>query len=233
LEIGVAWLGHSTVALELGDARVLTDPVLRNRVAHLVRPEGDWYSRYTSPDVVLISHGHRDHLDMPSLELISRDARVILPRGLGKAVGKLGFKDIVEVEEGDDVNVGLHVRVTHAEHNGHAVGYLLGGVYFAGDTDLFPEMASLHSEVALLPVGGWGPRVPAGHLDPARAARALVMLQPRLAIPIHWGTFRPIYKRELYRPDAGREFAELASSVAPDVEVRVLQPGESHFIRTG
>jgi L-ascorbate metabolism protein UlaG (beta-lactamase superfamily) len=231
--IGVAWLGHSTVALELGDARVLTDPVLRNRVAHLVRPAGDWHARYDKPDVILISHGHRDHLDVPSLELLDRTARVIAPRGLGKTLGRLGFSDVVEVEEGDDVNVGLHVRVTHAEHNGHAVGYLLGGVYFAGDTDLFDGMASIHPEVALLPVGGWGPRVPAGHLDPARAARALTMLQPRVAIPIHWGTFRPIYKRSLYRPDAGREFAELASSVAPDVEVRVLQPGESHFIRTG
>jgi L-ascorbate metabolism protein UlaG (beta-lactamase superfamily) len=221
------------VVLELGETTVLTDPVLRNRVAHLVRPGPSWHAPYDAPDVVLISHGHRDHLDRPSLALLDRGARVVAPRGLGKAIRRLGFADVIEVEEGDDVNVGLRIRVTHAEHNGHAVGYLVGGVYFAGDTDLFPGMTALHPDVALLPVGGWGPRVPAGHLDPARAVRALQMLEPRVAIPIHWGGFRPFYKRAPYRADAGQEFAELASAGAPDVEVRVLQPGETHFIQTG
>jgi L-ascorbate metabolism protein UlaG (beta-lactamase superfamily) len=113
------------------------------------------------------------------------------------------------------------------------VGYLVGGAYFAGDTDLFSGMESIRAHVALLPVGGWGPRVPAGHLDPARAARALQLLRPKVAIPIHWGGFRPFYKRAPYFADAGREFAELASSTAPGVEVRILQPGESYFIQTG
>ena len=221
------------MVLELGETTVLTDPVLRNRVAHLVRPGPAWHARYAAPDVVLISHGHRDHLDRPSLGLLDRGARVVVPRGLGKAITRLGFEDVIEVEEGDDVNVGLRIRVTHAEHNGHAVGYLLGGVYFAGDTDVFPEMAGLRSDVALLPVGGWGPRIPAGHLDPARDAQDLQLLRPHVAIPIHWGGFRPFYKRAPYRADAGQEFAELASVAAPDVEVRVLQPGETHFIHTG
>jgi L-ascorbate metabolism protein UlaG (beta-lactamase superfamily) len=230
---GVAWLGHSTVVLELGDATVLTDPVLRNRVAHLVRPAGEWQRPYVHPDVVLISHGHRDHLDRHSLGLISRSARVVVPRGLGRTLSRLGFGEVIEVEAGDDVNVGLHIHVTHAEHAGSAVGYVVGGIYFAGDTDLFPEMAAIRSQVALLPVGGWGPRVPAGHLDPPRAAQALQLLRPRIAIPIHWGGFRPFYRRTPYFAEAGLEFAELARSTAPGVEVRILQPGETFFIQTG
>lgn len=229
--VEVAWLGHSTVVLGLGGATILTDPVLRPRVAHLVRPDVAEARGIDKPDVVLISHGHRDHLDRPSLELLSRSARVLVPRGLGTRITRLGFDDVIEVDEGDDVNVGLRIRVTHAAHGGRAVGYLVNGVYFAGDTDLFPEMEALHPEVALLPVGGWGPRIPAGHLDPARAALALRLLEPRVAIPIHWGGFRPFYRRAPYAAEAGQEFAEHAAGVAPEVDVRVLHPGESCVIR--
>jgi L-ascorbate metabolism protein UlaG (beta-lactamase superfamily) len=83
--------------------------------------------------------------------------------------------------------------------------------------------------VALLPVAGWGSRVPAGHLDPLRAARAAALLRPRVAVPIHWGTFRQIGPRT----DAARlrepadEFARLAAEHAPGVEVRVVPPGGS------
>jgi L-ascorbate metabolism protein UlaG (beta-lactamase superfamily) len=110
-----------------------------------------------------------------------------------------------------------------------SVGYLLGDrrrVYFAGDTDLFAGMTSLADRlhVALLPVAGWGPRLPPGHLDPERAAAALRMLRPRIAIPIHWGTYRPIHARApAGHPERG--FARTAADVVPDVEVRVLPIG--------
>ena len=75
---------------------------------------------------------------------------------------------------------------------------------------------------------GWGPSVGGGHLDPESAARALALIQPRVAVPIHWGTFYPLWLRRL-RPDPlirpPLEFARLASDLAPDVDVRVLQPG--------
>ena len=78
-----------------------------------------------------------------------------------------------------------------------SVGYAIEGeqsIAFLGDTDLFDEMAHLVPglDVALVPVWGWGPTIGAGHLDPERAARAMQMLQPRIAIPIHWGTLAPI-----------------------------------------
>jgi len=100
-------------------------------------------------------------------------------------------------------------------------------VYFAGDTDLFDGMAELGPiDVALLPVSGWGPRLPAGHLDPRGAAEALRLLRPRIAVPIHWGTFRaPFGARPDDRP--AREFAQAAAELAPEVEVRVLAIGET------
>jgi L-ascorbate metabolism protein UlaG (beta-lactamase superfamily) len=112
-----------------------------------------------------------------------------------------------------------------------AVGYILEGthrIYFAGDTDLFDGMRELVPlDVALLPVWGWGPKVGAGHLDPERAAAALPMLRPRIAVPIHWGTYRrvglPSGEDALREP--AEAFARYASELAPEVDVRVLPVG--------
>ena len=76
-----------------------------------------------------------------------------------------------------------------------AVGFMVSGttrVYFAGDTDIFPEMEGLGEslDLALLPIWGWGPSLGPGHLDPGRAAEAARLLAPRTVIPIHWGTMR-------------------------------------------
>ena len=121
------------------------------------------------------------------------------------------------------------------------LGYVIrsGGrnVYFAGDTELFSAMSDLGPlDVALLPVWGWGPTVGPGHLNPKTAARALALLHPRLAVPIHWGTFYPVGLRRLRPAPLERpplEFARLAKELAPEVEVRVLQPGsETSLDRT-
>ena len=69
-------------------------------------------------------------------------------------------------------------------------------MYFPGDTDLFPQMAELEDiDIALFPIGGWGPTVGEGHLDPTRAVRATELVQPRLVVPIHWGTYSPVSLR--------------------------------------
>ena len=106
-------------------------------------------------------------------------------------------------------------------------------MYFAGDTDLFPGMADIAPglDVALLPIWGWGPTLGAGHLDPLRAAEALVMLRPRLAIPIHWGTYAPAVMLRAFRRSflarPPHDFVRAARRLAPDVQVRVLAPGGS------
>ena len=154
---------------------------------------------------------------------------------------------MVEVDEGELVPIGeLSVRATPARHGdarrlfasrSKALGYLIAGsrrVYFAGDTDLFAGMADLAPvDVALLPVWGWGPRLPAGHLDPRRAAEALRLVRPRVAVPIHWGTLHRIGLRGSHRAmirDAPKAFALAAAKRAPSVEVRILQPGEATVV---
>lgn len=238
-----SWLGHSAVLLELDGVRLLTDPVLRRRVAHLrrVAPEAD-AAALRDLDAVLVSHLHYDHLDLPSLERLGRSLRVIVPRGAARLLRRRGLSTVTEVEIGDEVRIGpVVVRATHAEHDGRrrpfgasaaAVGYLVTGsftAYFAGDTDEFAAMSDLAPglDVALLPVAGWGPRVPAGHLDPLRAAQALVRLQPRAAVPIHWGTYRRVgldRDAALLRTPA-ESFAAFARDLAPEVDVRILDVG--------
>jgi L-ascorbate metabolism protein UlaG (beta-lactamase superfamily) len=240
----LAWFGHSTVLVELDGARVLTDPVLRRRIGHLRRAEAVEPEAVTPVDGILISHVHWDHLDLPSLEGLGTDTRVVVPRGAAGLLEGRGFTDVVEIGEGGraDVN-GLAVYATHAAHSAArwplgvkapSLGYLLGDrrrVYFAGDTDLFAGMAGLADrlQVALLPIAGWGPRLPPGHLDAERAATALRMLRPRIAVPIHWGTYRPFYGHP--PPTAPEdEFARRAAEVVPNVEVRVLEIGaETRF----
>jgi L-ascorbate metabolism protein UlaG (beta-lactamase superfamily) len=137
----------------------------------------------------------------------------------------------------------VRVRATPANHTGFrppfgprggCLGFVIEGsarIYFAGDTDLFPEMDALGPiDVALLPVAGWGPTLGPGHMNAYRAAQALRLIRPKIALPIHWGTFAPLGMhfhpwQYLVRPPL--EFQEHAGRLAPEVDVRVLEPGES------
>ncbi len=223
--------------------------MLRSRIAHLVRTAAPLHTP-VHVDVILISHAHADHFDPASLRRLPRQAKVVVPAGLGRRVARLGFDDVREVVAGDVLELAdVAVRVIEAVHapgrmlglgGALPVGYLIGdepATFFAGDTDLHDGLLDLrgHVGLALLPISGWGPRVPAGHLDPVRAARALRLVRPRLCVPVHWGTFRPFYRRRAYDRDveAPDRFRLLAEALAPDVEVKVLRPGESWSFRTG
>jgi L-ascorbate metabolism protein UlaG (beta-lactamase superfamily) len=239
------FVGHSSVMIEMDGTRLLTDPLLRSRVAHLRRQVAPAdLGAGEPPAAVLISHLHHDHLDLPSLRYLGRGTRLIVPSGAGRWLRRRGFSKVTELSEGESSSVGtLTVTAVPAEHDGNrppgvvraaALGYLVQGsrtVYFAGDTQLFDGMAALtpQVDVALLPVAGWGPRLGPGHMDPLDAARAAALLAPRMAIPIHWGTFLPIVIAARHRAALGdppRLFAEHMTRLAPSVEVRILEPGE-------
>jgi L-ascorbate metabolism protein UlaG (beta-lactamase superfamily) len=239
--LNVSWVGHSTVLVEAGGTRLLTDPLLRPRVTHLRRVAPAPAPLEGELDAVLISHLHYDHLDLPSLRRL-RARQFVVPLGAGRPLSRRGLGPVVELEAGEELSIGtLNVRATHAEHDVRrvplgattpALGYIFEGprqVYFAGDTGIFDGMRALAPvDVALLPIWGWGPRLGAGHMGPTEAAEALRLLEPRLAIPIHWGTYLRIgmpHDRATLREPAER-FERLAAELAPEVSVRVLVPGE-------
>ncbi len=236
----LTWLGHSTVVVELDGVRLLTDPLLRRRIFHL-RRSTEAPVDLGAIDAVLVSHVHWDHLDLRSLQRLGPEVHVVAPRGAGKLIRRRGFRNVTELVDGEVATVnGVDVRATHAEHDtlrrprratAPALGYVISGpphVYFAGDTDLFPGMSDIAArlDVALLPISGWGPRLPAGHMDPKGAAEALRLLRPRHAIPIHWGTYAPMVGPGS-RADPAEEFRRYAEELAPEVDVTVLSPGES------
>ncbi|HEY3190422.1 MAG TPA: MBL fold metallo-hydrolase [Solirubrobacteraceae bacterium] len=242
----LTWVGHATVVVELGGARAITDPVLRRRVAHLVRHGSAPAPGVASGlDGVLLSHLHLDHADARSLRRIDRDVTVLAPSGAGGILQRLGFRHIREVAPGARVELGgMSVTAVPATHDGRrhpladaagAIGFVAAGarrVYFAGDTDLFAGMEDLADDldVALLPVWGWGPTLGPGHMDPRTAAEAAALLRPRMAVPVHWGTLYPAGLarwRSAALTEPGRAFARHAAELAPGVEVRVLTPGET------
>ena len=108
-------------------------------------------------------------------------------------------------------------------------------IWFAGDTDLFDGMSHVAQDlsVALLPVAGWGPRVPRGSPQPGVGRhKALTLLHPRIAVPIHWGTYRRVGLPSARRGSLARpaeSFARIAAEVAPEVEVRILPVGRSEL----
>ncbi|HVY78308.1 MAG TPA: MBL fold metallo-hydrolase [Solirubrobacterales bacterium] len=241
----VTYVGHATALAELDGVRLLTDPVLRSRVGPLRRHGGPPAASTASGlDAVLISHLHHDHADLPSLRRIGRDVPLLVPRGAAPLFERHGFSRVSELAPGDSIAVGaIAVTAVEARHSGErrgfrgaeAVGYLLEGrrrVYFAGDTDIFAGMEGLGAglDLALLPIWGWGPSLGPGHLDPERAARAAALLSPRMVVPIHWGTLYPLGLAR-FRPgplrSPPREFLARMRALAPQVEARVLEPGEA------
>ena len=238
------WLGHSTVVLETGGQRLLTDPVLRTGIGPIRRRPELVDHDLDAIDAVLISHLHHDHLDLASMRLLRREIRVIVPAGAGRLLRSSGFAEVTELDEGQSTTLGdTVIRAVHARHSGRripfgpsapALGFVIEGehsIYFAGDTDIFPEMAELSPDLdlAILPVGGWGPTLSGGHMDPVRAAEALTLLRPRAAVAIHWGTLWPVgmsrVRRERFE-DPARRFIEEASRIAPDVLIPLLDPGD-------
>jgi L-ascorbate metabolism protein UlaG (beta-lactamase superfamily) len=251
------FVGHSTVRIDLAGRRVITDPLLTRGLGPLRRvvplPEP---SVWEGTDVVLISHLHGDHLHLPSLRLLGAETRIVVPRGAGRWLRRRGFPRVDELAPGESLTDGpLRITAVPAVHSGHrwgprlthgpdtsAIGHLVEGdghtVYAAGDTDIYPGMVRLAERgigTALLPVWGWGPTLGPGHLDPERAAEAAALLQPRTAVPVHWGTLALAGSRSLPTPGSSRmrrllvepprRFAAAVEALGLTTRVLLTEPG--------
>jgi L-ascorbate metabolism protein UlaG (beta-lactamase superfamily) len=245
--VDLRFVGHATVLIEVGGARILTDPFLRPRLGPLERhgpvPDSETIG---AVDAVLISHGHRDHFDQVSLAAVRGRPTVVVPRGLADLARRWVDGDVRELTVGDRWTIGgLSVQAVPARHwispgapRAQPQGYLVDAgaagtrIWFAGDTGRFPEMGSLagNVDVALLPVWTWGPHLGPGHLGPRSAAEVLAEIGAGVAMPIHWGT---LYPRRLHRfwraplTEPGDRFAAHAARLAPRASVYVLRPGEA------
>jgi L-ascorbate metabolism protein UlaG (beta-lactamase superfamily) len=244
----VLYVGHSTVLVELDGVRLLTDPLLRGRLLHLRRIGPADTRPLDALDAVLISHVHLDHLDLGSLRRLGARVPIVVPRGAGRLLQRKGFSHVRELDVGGELTIGaLSIRAVPAVHDpvrrpfrlrAEPMGHVIRGtrsVYFAGDTDFFPEMADLAPvDLALLPIWGWGASLGRGHMDPLEAAEAARAVRASVAVPIHWGTYFPFQSALRGLPSfletPPQEFKRRLEMLAPEVDVRLLRPGEETLL---
>lgn len=252
-DLVVRWLGHATAVLDVAGARLVTDPLLR-RHAGLLRRRGTQPDArgWADPHAVLLSHLHHDHAELGSLGLVhdapvlsgAANARWLRAHGVeGVAVGERSWWRVpgtaVEVRLLPAVHA--HRPMPHRPNAAH--GFLVRGggrvVWFPGDTARYPEMADLPAlaggaiDLALVPVGGWGPRLSGGHMDPVEAARACAAVGARTAVPVHWGTLHAPVSGQLppgWMDEAGPAFAVAVRRLAPRCRPVVLRPGDAYAV---
>jgi len=219
----ITWLGHACFLLE-GSKKVLIDPFLSGNPTALVKP-GD-----LDVDIILVTHGHGDHLG--DAEVISKkcNAPIVAIYELAVYLSKKGCETI-GMNIGGTLNFeGVKISMVKAEHSadivgdeiisgGKAIGYVVEDgvtIYHAGDTDVFMDMKLIGEiykpKVALLPIGGFYT------MSPRTALKAIELLRPEIVIPMHYNTF-PAIKQD---PEEFKKDAEKLG-----VKVVVLKPGES------
>jgi L-ascorbate metabolism protein UlaG (beta-lactamase superfamily) len=250
VSIDVTWLGHSTVVLDIDGVRLVTDPLLR-RHAGILRRRGSTppSEAWEGADAVLLSHLHHDHADLGSLRLLRQVPILTAPQNAAWASRKGLIGQALSADRWTGVGPGeVEVKLAPAVHqarpmphrpnaaSGHLVRGRSGTVWVAGDTELFsgmeqlPELAGGPIDLAVLPIGGWGSRLSAGHLGPQQAAVACSLSDARCAIPVHWKTLHLPGAQSWPRGwmDAGGpEFASALTRVASTARAVLLDIGES------
>ncbi|HKE14048.1 MAG TPA: MBL fold metallo-hydrolase [Kofleriaceae bacterium] len=222
-QVSITWGGHATALVRYQRLSAVCDPVLARSVSGVPRElsPGLNLESLADVDLVLISSGAADHLDLPTLSRLSRGATVVVPPRTAARVSPLGFARLVELSPGCTLeHRGLEVwaeQVRHGRRGSPAVSYVLRGdgptVYFCGASGYhagFADIGRRHwPDVALLPIAGYWPRsFRSRHMSPVDALYAFEDLRARVMVPIGYGTFAMSYER---MNDPERWLAELVA----------------------
>jgi N-acyl-phosphatidylethanolamine-hydrolysing phospholipase D len=215
--LSILWVGHATVLIQIHDKIILTDPVFTKTVGLLAKRSvepGIDAAAVTRLNVILISHLHFDHFSYGSLDMLPKQATLIVPPGAAEYTPDFGFVNTREATTGEAMEEdGLRITPVPVQHFGGRYGFdVLWGparpwtgyviqykgttVFFSGDTGYNPEFFKeigrrFHIDVALLPIAPVEPRefMKHVHTDPAEALQAFEDLGATIMIPIHHDTF--------------------------------------------
>lgn len=246
--LDVTWWGHASSTITIAGTRIALDPVHPRQLAHLRRRVDVPPPPAASADLVLISHLHADHLHLPTLRSFPDTTEIVVPTGAGRLLRDLPHR-VTEVAPHESVvRRGLTVEVLPAHHpttrfpgsriTAPALGFRLSGggasVWFPGDTGLFDGLdAVAEVDLALVPIGGWGPSLGEYHLDPSQAVEAIRRVGAQWAVPVHFGTYWPLglemarrTRRRLFVEPPTR-FAEALRSRQPGIRLDLPAPGET------
>ena len=220
--ITAAWLGHSTVLLNFYGLLILTDPVLFRRVGADLRIGTIGPKRLIDPaltvrqlpriDLVLLSHAHMDHMDLPTLRRVPKaiPAQVVTARATSDILRRARFGKINELAWGEretihTLNGDVHVEAFEVQHwgarwrrdrhrgyNGYVLSREGKKIIFGGDTAMTESFKGLHSrgpfELAIMPIGAYQPWV-CSHCTPEQALRMANDAGAHYFLPIHHQTF--------------------------------------------
>lgn len=197
----ISYHGHSIVKIKTGDTTILIDPFITGN------PTTDLKVEEEKPDVILLTHGHNDHVGDTIQLAKANDALVVATYELATWVGSHGIRyQPLNIGGGYQFDFG-HVKMTQAFHSssyamedgstiymGMPGGFLFTAegltIYHAGDTSLFGDMKLIgerhNIDVAFLPIGD------TLTMGPEDAAYAVSLLKPKIVVPIHFDTFPPI-----------------------------------------
>ncbi len=223
----IANLGHATLLMNFFGTRVITDPTLFSHVGMsigsilTIGPK-----RFVDPpltparlqhiDLILITHAHMDHLDLPSLKALPKSAVVVACEQCSSLIAPLGFSDVRELKWGETTVVnGLTIRAMGARHWGRRwppLGETYGFDSYvleknghrmllacdSAQTDLFASLASTPPDVAAFSIGAYDPWI-YNHANPEQVWAMFQQTRARYLIPIHWGTFR-LSKEPMHEP---------------------------------
>ena len=248
----VTYIGHATVLIELDGKYILTDPNYGNWLFLLPRQKnpGLIFDLLPPLDLLLVSHGHYDHLHKRTLRRLQRrfpEVDVRCARGIRPMLQRMGFSHVQALHnwETDEV-AGLRVTAVPSKHFGGrtflAGGFILGytgfviegkegSVYFPGDTAYseryFQEIGERFKiDIALLPIGAYKPRIylRGKHMNPEDAVMAFLDLKAEYMVPIHWGTFKLGFE---FLSTPIRFLRALREQYEIQDRVRILEFGES------
>jgi L-ascorbate metabolism protein UlaG (beta-lactamase superfamily) len=230
----VTMIGHSTVLIETGETRILTDPYFGswgNPAYARIAPPFKTREELKGVDLVLVSHNHWDHTDHRFFRSLAASVPVVAPRAGAWLTRLKGAKNVVGVGKWEQKQFGaIRVTAVPASHVAITRGFVIEAegknVYFAGDTYYGGFMKEIGTrfmlDLALLPVTTF--RIPMT-MGENSAMRAVQALSPRTVIPIHLGI---IPRFPLLRTNESPEgFRKRVQAAGLRTEVRILREGES------
>lgn len=240
-QVAVSFAGHATALIRYQDLTILCDPMLGEwcgSIRREVRP-GLSTAELGNVDLILLSHGSRDHLHLPTLARLPRSATVIVPPYTARQISEFGFARVLEL--GSDQSVehrGVDVSsiaMKHGSKSEPAAAYVIRGdgpsVLFCGASGYFAGFSTIGErfkpDIAILPIGGYSPKsFRDEHMSPLDALYAFEDLRSKIMIPIRYGAFALSYEH-LHAPE--RWLSELISERDLEEYVLPLQPGESRI----